>query len=114
MSLLDDLASNYFKKDLAIMNTQQPTASSLPGAKVIKLAGSVGIGGVNKADDVKAIKAQLHELAYTWVGNSNSADRDRGLFDAIKLNTIEMLHELFSSLLISKSCYGQSFSTINS
>ncbi|MGF2036557.1 MAG: glucosaminidase domain-containing protein [Nostoc sp. CmiVER01] len=66
-------------------NTQQPTASSLPGAKVIKLAGSVGIGGVNKADDVKAIKARLHELGYTWVGNPNSADRDRGLFDAIKL-----------------------------
>ncbi|MCC5644331.1 glucosaminidase domain-containing protein [Nostoc sp. CHAB 5824] len=66
-------------------NTQQPTASSLPGAKVIKLSGSVGIGGVNKADDVKAIKARLHELGYTWVGDPNSVDRDRGLSDAIKL-----------------------------
>ncbi|MEH1872859.1 glucosaminidase domain-containing protein [Nostoc sp.] len=66
-------------------NTQQPTASSLPGAKLIKLGGSVGIGGVNKADDVKAIKARLYELGYTWVGDFNSADRDRGLFDAIKL-----------------------------
>ncbi|MEH2196097.1 MAG: glucosaminidase domain-containing protein [Nostoc sp.] len=66
-------------------NTQQPTASSLPGAKVIKLAGSVGIGGVNKADDVKAIKARLYELGYRWVGDPNSADRDRGLFDAIAL-----------------------------
>lgn len=66
-------------------NTQQPTASSLPGAKVIKLGGSVGIGGVNKADDVKAIKARLHELGYRWVGDPDSADRDRGLFDAIKL-----------------------------
>ncbi|WP_375512516.1 glucosaminidase domain-containing protein [uncultured Nostoc sp.] len=66
-------------------NTQQPTASSLPGAKVIKLGGSVGIGGVNKADDVKAIKARLHELGYRWVGDPNSANRDRGLFDAIKL-----------------------------
>ncbi len=65
--------------------TQQPTASSLPGAKVIKLGGSVGIGGVNKADDVKPIKARLHELGYKWVGDPNSADRDRGLFDAIKL-----------------------------
>ncbi|MGJ5632225.1 glucosaminidase domain-containing protein [Nostoc sp. CALU 1950] len=66
-------------------NTQQPTASSLPGAKVIKLSGSVGIGGVNQADDVKAIKARLYELGYKWVGDPNSADRDRGLFDAIKL-----------------------------
>ncbi|MBD2532102.1 glucosaminidase domain-containing protein [Nostoc flagelliforme FACHB-838] len=66
-------------------NTQQPTASNLPGAKVIKLSGSVGIGGVNKADDVKAIKARLYELGYRWVGDPNSADRDRGLFDAIKL-----------------------------
>ncbi|MEH2408567.1 glucosaminidase domain-containing protein [Nostoc sp.] len=66
--------------------TQQPKASSLSGAKVIKLSGSVGIGGVNKADDVKAVKARLHELGYTWVGDPNSADRDRGLFDAIKLN----------------------------
>ncbi|MEH2381454.1 MAG: glucosaminidase domain-containing protein [Nostoc sp.] len=65
--------------------TQQPTASSLSGAKVIKLSGSVGIGAVNKADDVKAIKARLHELGYTWVGDPKSADRDRGLFDAIKL-----------------------------
>ncbi|MCW5313470.1 muramidase (flagellum-specific) [Nostoc sp. KVJ3] len=66
-------------------NTQQPTPSSLPGAKVIELGGSVGIGGVNKADDVKAIKARLYELGYKWVGDPNSADRDRGLFDAIKL-----------------------------
>ena len=66
-------------------NTQQPTPSSLPEAKVIKLGGSVGIGGVNKADDVKAIKARLYELGYKWVGDPNSADRDRGLFDAIKL-----------------------------
>ncbi|QHG15719.1 glucosaminidase domain-containing protein [Nostoc sp. ATCC 53789] len=66
-------------------NTQQPTASSLPGAKVIKLEGSVGIGGVNKAADVKAIKARLYELGYKWVGDPDSADRDRGLFDAIKL-----------------------------
>ncbi|WP_392482142.1 glucosaminidase domain-containing protein [Nostoc sp. C110] len=66
-------------------NTQQPTASSLPGAKVIKLDGSVGICGVNKAADVKAIKARLYELGYKWVGDPDSADRDRGLFDAIKL-----------------------------
>ncbi|MBD2507113.1 glucosaminidase domain-containing protein [Nostoc muscorum FACHB-395] len=66
-------------------NTQQPTASSLPGAKVIKLDGSVGIGGVNKAADVKAIKGRLYELGYKWVGDPDSADRDRGLFDAIKL-----------------------------
>ncbi|MHC5674917.1 hypothetical protein [Nostoc sp.] len=65
--------------------TQQPTPSSLSTAKVIKLSGIVGIGAVNKADDVKAVKARLHELGYTWVGDPNSADRDRGLFDAIKL-----------------------------
>jgi len=65
--------------------TPQPSVSSLPGAKVIKLNGSVGIGGVNKPDDVKAVKARLHELGYKWVGDPNSANRDRGLFDAIKL-----------------------------
>ncbi len=65
--------------------TQQPPASNLSGAKVIQLSGSVGIGGVNKADDVKAVKGRLYELGYTWVGDPKSADRDRGLFDAIKL-----------------------------
>ncbi|MFN6563045.1 MAG: glucosaminidase domain-containing protein [Nostoc sp. ChiSLP01] len=65
--------------------TQQPTASSVSGVKVIQLTGSVGIGGVNKADDVKAVKARLYELGYTWVGDPNTATINRGLFDAIKL-----------------------------
>ncbi|MFN6515239.1 MAG: glucosaminidase domain-containing protein [Nostoc sp. CreGUA01] len=54
-------------------------------AKVIQLSASVGIGGVNKPDDVKAVKARLHELGYTWVGDPNTATINRGLFDAIKL-----------------------------
>ncbi|WP_392534711.1 glucosaminidase domain-containing protein [Nostoc sp. C117] len=65
--------------------TQQPIASSLSGAKLIQLSGSVGIGGVNEDEDVKAVKARLYELGYTWVGDPNSADINRGLFDAIKL-----------------------------
>ncbi|MDZ8189946.1 MAG: glucosaminidase domain-containing protein [Nostoc sp. ChiSLP02] len=63
----------------------RPTTSSLPGAKTIELRGSVGVGGVNQADDVKAVKARLYELGYTWAGDPNSAAIDRGLYDAIKL-----------------------------
>jgi hypothetical protein len=64
---------------------QNDSVSTEPGARVIKLTGSVGVGGVNKADDVKAVKARLHELGYTWVGDPNTALRDRGLDDAIRL-----------------------------
>ncbi|WP_445637329.1 hypothetical protein NSTC745_02420 [Nostoc sp. DSM 114161] len=52
---------------------------------MIQLTGSVRIGKVNKADDVKAVKALLYQLGYTWVGDPNTATIDRGLFDAIKL-----------------------------
>jgi hypothetical protein len=74
--------------------TPQITASSLLGAKVIDISASVGIGGVNKAEDVKAVKARLYELGYKWVGDPTNADRDRGLFDAIKL---------FQSIIMSRS-----------
>jgi hypothetical protein len=65
--------------------TQQPVASSSSEAKLIKLSGSVGVGAVNQPEDVKAVKARLYQLGYTWVGDRNSADVNRGLFDAIKL-----------------------------
>ncbi|AFZ59968.1 glucosaminidase domain-containing protein [Anabaena cylindrica FACHB-243] len=74
--------------------TQQISTSSVLAAKVIELSGSVGIGGVNKADDVKAVKGRLYELGYKWVGDPQSADRDRGLFDAIKL---------FQSIIVGRS-----------
>jgi Mannosyl-glycoprotein endo-beta-N-acetylglucosaminidase len=67
------------------VNQQNDSPSNDPGAKLIKLTGSVGVGGVNKADDVKAVKARLHELGYTWVGDPNTALRDRGLDIAIRL-----------------------------
>jgi hypothetical protein len=64
---------------------QNDSVSTDPGARIIKLTGSVGVGGVNKADDVKVVKARLYELGYTWVGDPNTALRDRGLDDAIRL-----------------------------
>jgi hypothetical protein len=47
-----------------------------PEAKVIKLSGSVGVGGRNNPDDIKAVKQRLHELGYIEVGdpNTNSSD----------------------------------------
>ncbi|QLE56584.1 glucosaminidase domain-containing protein [Nostoc sp. TCL26-01] len=59
--------------------------SSKSVAPVIKLTGSVGVGGVNKPDEVKAVKARLHELGYTWVGDPSTTSRDRGLDEAIRL-----------------------------
>ncbi|MBD2438395.1 glucosaminidase domain-containing protein [Nostoc sp. FACHB-110] len=64
---------------------QNDSLSNDPGAKIIKLSGSVGVGGVNKADDIKAIKARLYELGYTWVGDPHTPLRDRGLDEAIRL-----------------------------
>ncbi|BAY38326.1 hypothetical protein NIES2111_26730 [Nostoc sp. NIES-2111] len=64
---------------------QNNLASTNPGAKAITLSGSVGVGGVNKANDLKAVKARLQELGYTWVGDPNTPTRDRGLEEAIRL-----------------------------
>lgn len=64
---------------------QNNLASTNPGAKAITLSGSVGVGGVNKANDLKAVKARLQELGYTWVGDPNTSTRDRGLEEAIRL-----------------------------
>lgn len=73
---------------------QNNLQSTNPGAKVIALSASVGVGGVNKANDIKGVKARLQELGYTWVGDPNTSTRDRGLDGAIRL---------FQSIIIGSS-----------
>jgi hypothetical protein len=55
-----------------------------PGAKTISLSSSVGVSGLNKSNDIKAVKQRLHELGYTWV-DPNNPRKDRGLDGAIRL-----------------------------
>ncbi|AFZ19274.1 glucosaminidase domain-containing protein [Allocoleopsis franciscana] len=59
--------------------------SKHPGKAAIKLSASVGVGGINTKNDIKAVMQRLHELGYTWVGSPGSDRRTRGLDDAIKL-----------------------------
>ena len=65
---------NYHEEDL------QPL-----GSIVINLIGSVGVGGVNKTEDIKAVKKRLHQLGFNWVGDPNTIARDRGTDEAIRL-----------------------------
>ncbi|WP_427158298.1 glucosaminidase domain-containing protein [Aliinostoc sp. HNIBRCY26] len=73
-----------FKVILGVSQQNESTATTTE-ARVIQLTGSVGVGGVNKPQDVQAVKARLHELGYTWVGDPNTPSFDRGLYDAIRL-----------------------------
>jgi hypothetical protein len=61
-------------------DTPQPS-----GSVTITLSGSVGSGGVNQANDVKAVKKRLHDLGYTWVGDPSSASLNTGFIQAIRL-----------------------------
>lgn len=54
-----------------------------PGAVQLTLSGSVGKGGVNKKDDVLAVKQRLRDLGYTWITTTNSVDT--GTIQAIRL-----------------------------
>ncbi|HIK05649.1 MAG TPA: glucosaminidase domain-containing protein [Trichormus sp. M33_DOE_039] len=82
---IDDQSLEITFKVLLGVSQQNESTSTTTAAKVIKLTGSVGVGGVNKSDDVKAVKARLYELGYTWVGDPTTASIDRGLFEAIRL-----------------------------
>lgn len=58
--------------------------SSHPGEATLQLQGSVGVGGLNHPEDLKAIIERLNNLGYTWVDTQNFK-RTRGLDDAIRL-----------------------------
>jgi hypothetical protein len=66
-------------------NDETLTPSASDSDNKLELSGSVGVGGLNKKVDVKAVKSRLHKLGYTWVGNPDTETRDRGLDDAIRL-----------------------------
>jgi len=63
-------------------DTSTPSASL--GVTPISLQGSVGNGGVNHAQNVKAIKQRLHTLGYDWVDPAKSTV-DTGTMAAIRL-----------------------------
>lgn len=64
---------------------ETPTPIVTAGSIAVNLLGSVGVGGINKSEDVKAIKKRLKALGYTWVGDPATNTRNRGLDDAIRL-----------------------------
>jgi len=66
-------------------HNDDPEAPNPSGSIVINLSGSVGIGGVNKPEDVRVVKKRLHDLGYNWVGDRNSASMNTGTVQAIKL-----------------------------
>jgi Mannosyl-glycoprotein endo-beta-N-acetylglucosaminidase/Penicillin-insensitive murein endopeptidase len=56
-----------------------------PGAVKILLDGSVGLGGINRAVDVIAVKKRLAQLGFNWIGDPNSASLNTGFFNVIRL-----------------------------
>jgi hypothetical protein len=68
-----------------VITSTETAVSKHPGKAKIKLSSSVGVGGINTQNDIKAVIQRLHELGYTWVGSPGSDRRTRGLDDAIKL-----------------------------
>jgi len=71
------------KKSVSLPSSVAGTgASSHPD---IKLYSSVGVGGLNKKEDIKAVIQRLHKLGYTWAGSPGSDKRTTGLDNAIKL-----------------------------
>ncbi|MEQ9239113.1 glucosaminidase domain-containing protein [Coleofasciculus sp. E2-BRE-01] len=73
-------------KAVSPVDKDDPEETTNPSGSVkIALSGSVGRGGVNKAEDVKAVKKRLHELGYTWVGDISSASINTGFIQAIQL-----------------------------
>ncbi|WP_066382612.1 glucosaminidase domain-containing protein [Anabaena sp. CA = ATCC 33047] len=82
---IDDQSLTLKFKVILPVAQQNQSTSTTPEATVIQLTGSVGVGGVNKPDDVKAVKARLYELGYTWAGEPNTPSINRGLYDAIRL-----------------------------
>jgi hypothetical protein len=68
-----------------IVTSTGTAASKHPGKAEIKLNASVGVGGVNNKNDIKAVIQRLHELGYTWVGSPGSDRKTTGLDNAIKL-----------------------------
>lgn len=67
------------------------------GPVSVPLRGSVGLGGVNHAEDVKAVKQRLYELGFDWVGDLNSASVGTGMVNAI---------QLFQSIIMGRSSIG--------
>ena len=53
----------------------------------INIGGSVGAGGANKPDDVRAVKTRLIELGFAWLGSEGVIDQvDKSTVDTIKLS----------------------------
>jgi hypothetical protein len=67
----------------AIDDSGDPETPSPVGAVTISLTGSVGRGGVNKPQEVIAVKKRMRDLGYDWVGDS--AQVTTGFIAAINL-----------------------------
>lgn len=64
---------------------ETPTPMVSAGATALNLSASVGVAGLNREEDIKAVKQRLKQLGYTWVGDPATGTRERGLDDAIRL-----------------------------
>ena len=85
ISLGTDREEIVIKAVVPIDNDDDEETPQPSGAVTINLSGSVGSGGVNKAEDVKAVKKRLHDLGYTWVGDPSSASLSTGFIQGIRL-----------------------------
>ncbi len=78
-----ETVSAQIKAKLPIDDGGDPEAPNPPGAVKLELTGSVGLGGVNRKDDVLMVKQRLRDLGYTWSATGNSVDT--GTVQAIRL-----------------------------
>jgi Mannosyl-glycoprotein endo-beta-N-acetylglucosaminidase len=61
---------------------------AIPSKAVVskfKISNSVGVRGINRPVDVKAVKARLQELGYDWAGDPNDGKIKDGTIFAIRL-----------------------------
>lgn len=60
-------------------------AAAAAGAAIIRLTGSIGVGGINKPNEKVAVKQRLHSLGFTFVGDPSSSALNTGFIYAIRL-----------------------------
>jgi hypothetical protein len=60
----------------------------------ISIQGSVGAGGVNNSDDVRAVKTRLIELGFDWLGGENQIE----LVDQLTIKTIRLFQTIKEGL----------------
>ena len=87
-----ELFGQTFAKKLIEMPGPIPNSQSRQ-AVTLNLTGSVGAGGVNRPEDVRAVKERLFNLGFSWVGRNLTVDRET-------IRTIKLFQSIISGRTI--------------